>query len=137
MGILSTKVFILILFKKANNQSRSKCARNKERTMNEGIPNSTPEKNTMEASRFTACNKPKGCKRESGGLDLGAGPRQPCVKLLGLNILITALHIAASARSGTIRPKPSWGEAIFGPPAPIWQRCRQLLLFERPQGMKT
>jgi hypothetical protein len=42
-----------------------KRTRNKERTMNKGIPNNTPEKNTVVASRFTACNKPRYASAEA------------------------------------------------------------------------
>jgi hypothetical protein len=47
-----------------------------------GYPEQHAGKEHFGSEPVYSMQQPKGCKRESGCLDIGAGPRQPCVKLL-------------------------------------------------------
>jgi len=96
--------------------------------MNQGIPNNTPEKNTVVASRFTACNKPQYASGNLVILNRSWSEAAMC-KALGLIILIDALHIATSARSGDNPAEAEKkGKNIIGPPAHVRQRCNAIQL---------
>jgi len=62
---------------------------------------------------------PKGCKRESGCLDFGAGPRQPCIKLWDYIYYYSFTHSSL----GALRNNPAEAEVWR---SHFWPACTRL-----------